>query len=169
MARYVDGFLLPMPKKNVPAYRRLARKAGKVWREHGALEYRECVGDDLKVKGLVSFPRRMKSKPGETVVFAWIVYKSRAHRDRVNANDEGPAPREDDGGRVVALRRQAHVLRRVQGPGRRVAPHSPARSRRSARSRAFRVSDAARSNSARASSDRPSFSSRSPRTLGKRW
>jgi len=85
MARYVDGFLLPMPKKNVGAYRRIARKAGKIWREHGALEYRECVGDDLNVKGVAPFPRRMKCKPGETVVFAWIVYKSRAHRDRVNA------------------------------------------------------------------------------------
>jgi len=82
---YVDGFLLPVPKRRIPAYRRIAQKAGKVWREHGALEYRECVGDDLKVKGMVPFPRRVKLKPGETVVFSWIVYKSRAHRDRVNA------------------------------------------------------------------------------------
>jgi uncharacterized protein YbaA (DUF1428 family) len=86
MARYVDGFVLPVPKKNVDAYRRMARKAGRLWREHGALEYLECVGDDLKVKNSVaSFPRRFQAKPGETVVFAWIVYKSRAHRDRVNA------------------------------------------------------------------------------------
>ena len=85
MARYVDGFVLPVPKKNVEAYRRISRKAGKVWRDHGALEYRECVGDDLNPKGAASFPRRIKTKPGETVVFAWIVYKSRAHRDRVNA------------------------------------------------------------------------------------
>jgi uncharacterized protein YbaA (DUF1428 family) len=83
--RYVDGFLLPVPKDNLQAYRRLARKAGKIWREHGALEYRECVGDDLDVQGMVPFPRRIKLKPGETVVFSWIVYKSRAHRDRVNA------------------------------------------------------------------------------------
>jgi uncharacterized protein YbaA (DUF1428 family) len=83
--RYVDGFLLPVPKKNVEAYRRMSQKAGKVWREHGALEYRECVGDDLVAKGMVPFPRRVKVKPGETVVFSWIVYKSRAHRDRVNA------------------------------------------------------------------------------------
>jgi uncharacterized protein YbaA (DUF1428 family) len=82
---YVDGFLLPVPKRKVQAYRRIAQKAGKVWREHGALEYRECVGDDLKVKGMVPFPRKVKLKPGETVVFSWIVYKSRAHRDRVNA------------------------------------------------------------------------------------
>ena len=82
---YVDGFVLPLPKKNIAAYRRIASKAGKVWREHGALEYRECVGDDLAVKMAASFPRSVKVKPGETVVFAWIVYKSRAHRDRVNA------------------------------------------------------------------------------------
>jgi uncharacterized protein YbaA (DUF1428 family) len=85
MPRYVDGFLIPVPKKNLGAYRRISRKAGKVWREHGALEYRECAGDDLNVNGVVSFPRRVKCKPGETVVFAWIVYRSRADRDRVNA------------------------------------------------------------------------------------
>ncbi len=85
MARYVDGFLLPVPRKQLDAYRRIARKAGRVWREHGAVEYRECVGDDLKVKMGVSFTRLVKVKPGETVVFSWIVYKSRAHRDRVNA------------------------------------------------------------------------------------
>lgn len=82
---YVDGFLLPIPTKNIDAYRRIAQKAGKIWREHGALEYRECVGDDLAVKMGVPFPRSLKLKRGETVVFAWIVYKSRAHRDRVNA------------------------------------------------------------------------------------
>jgi uncharacterized protein YbaA (DUF1428 family) len=82
---YVDGFLLPVPKKNLKAYRRMSLKAGKVWRDHGALEYRECVGDDLKAKFGLPFPRGMKLKPGETPVFSWIVYKSRAHRDRVNA------------------------------------------------------------------------------------
>jgi uncharacterized protein YbaA (DUF1428 family) len=82
---YVDGFLLPLPKKNVAAYRRIARAAGKIWREHGALEYRECVGDDLKPKGVVPFGRLLELKRGETVVFSWIVYRSRAHRDRVNA------------------------------------------------------------------------------------
>jgi uncharacterized protein YbaA (DUF1428 family) len=82
---YVDGFVLPVPKRNVEAYRRMARKAGKIWREHGALEYRECVGDDLKVKMGVPFSRLVRMKPGETVCFSWIVYKSRAHRDRVNA------------------------------------------------------------------------------------
>ncbi|MGH9748702.1 MAG: DUF1428 domain-containing protein [Candidatus Polarisedimenticolia bacterium] len=85
MPRYIDGFVLPVPKKNVRAYRRIAQKAGKVWRDHGALEYVECVGDDLKVKLPVSFPRRIGTRRGETVCFSWIVYKSRAHRDRVNA------------------------------------------------------------------------------------
>jgi len=83
--RYVDGFVLPVPRKNLPAYLRLARKAGKVWRDLGAIEYRESVGDDLKVKMGVPFPRLAKLKRGETVVFSWIVYKSRAHRDAVNA------------------------------------------------------------------------------------
>jgi len=83
--RYVDGYVLPVPKKNLAAYRRMAQKAGTIWREHGALEYRECAGDDLKVKVGVPFPRLAKSRPGETVVFSWIMFKSRAHRDRVNA------------------------------------------------------------------------------------
>ena len=83
--KYVDGYVLPVPKKNMPAYRRMAEKAGKVWREHGALEFRECVGDDLKTKMAASFPGTIKLKRGETVVFSWIVFKSRAHRDSVNA------------------------------------------------------------------------------------
>src|SRR5688572_15342064 len=81
---YVDGFLLPVPKKNLAAYRRIARKAGKIWREYGALDYKECVGDDLNQKGFVPFPRAIKVKAGETVVFSYIVYKSRAHRNAVN-------------------------------------------------------------------------------------
>lgn len=83
--KYVDGYVLPVPKKNLQAYRRMAQKAGKVWREHGALEFRECAGDDLKVKMGIPFTRLAKLKPGETAVFSWIVYKSRAHRDAVNA------------------------------------------------------------------------------------
>jgi uncharacterized protein YbaA (DUF1428 family) len=82
---YVDGYVLPVPKKNLQVYCRIAKKAAKIWREHGALEYRECVGEDLKVKWGVTFPRTLKIRPGETVVFAWIVFKSRAHPDRVNA------------------------------------------------------------------------------------
>ncbi|HYO51995.1 DUF1428 domain-containing protein [Archangium sp.] len=81
---YVDGFVLPVPKNNVQAYRRIAQKAGKIWKEHGALEYFECVGDDVKPGKLTSFPQSVKLKPDETVVFSWIVFKSRAHRDRVN-------------------------------------------------------------------------------------
>jgi uncharacterized protein YbaA (DUF1428 family) len=82
---YVDGFIVPVPKKKLVDYRKIARKAGKVWREHGALDYRECVADDVKVGKLTSFPRSVKMKPNETVVFSWITYKSRKHRDRVNA------------------------------------------------------------------------------------
>jgi uncharacterized protein YbaA (DUF1428 family) len=85
MAHYVDGFVLPVAKRNLAAYRRLARKMGKVCMEFGALEYRECVGDDLNVKWGVPFPRLLKLKPGETAFFSWITYKSRLHRDRVNA------------------------------------------------------------------------------------
>ncbi|CAN5853146.1 DUF1428 domain-containing protein [soil metagenome] len=83
--QYVDGFVLPVPQENLQAYRRIAQKAGKIWREHGALEYRECVGDDVKMGKLTSFPQSVKLKPGEIVVFSWIVFKSREHRDRVNA------------------------------------------------------------------------------------
>ena len=82
---YVDGFVLAVPKRKLPAYKRIATKAGRIWREHGALEYRECVGDDLAVKMGLPFPRLVRPKRGETIVFSWIVYKSRAHRDRVNA------------------------------------------------------------------------------------
>ena len=81
---YVDGFIVAVPKKNLQTYVRMAKKAGKVWREHGALEYREWVADDVKVGKRTSFPRSVKLKPDETVVFSWITYKSRAHRDRVN-------------------------------------------------------------------------------------
>jgi uncharacterized protein YbaA (DUF1428 family) len=85
MMPYVDGFVLPVPKKNLQAYRRMAQKAGKIWREFGAVQYVEAAADDLDVKFGVSFAKTIKLKPGETVVFSWIVYKSRAHRDRVNA------------------------------------------------------------------------------------
>jgi uncharacterized protein YbaA (DUF1428 family) len=85
MARYVDGFVVPVPKKNVQAYRAMARKAGRIWKEYGALEYTECVADDVKPGKLTSFPRSVKLKPTETVVFAWITYKSRRDRDRIIA------------------------------------------------------------------------------------
>jgi len=83
--RYVDGFILPVPKRKVGAYRRLARKCGRIWKEYGALEYVECVADDVMPGKLTSFPQSVKLKPGEVVWFSWIVYKSRKHRDQVNA------------------------------------------------------------------------------------
>jgi uncharacterized protein YbaA (DUF1428 family) len=82
--KYVDGYVLPVPTKNLAAYRQMAAKAAKIWRKYGALEFRECVGDDLKTIKVRSFPGLVKPKRGETVVFSWIVYKSRAHSDRVN-------------------------------------------------------------------------------------
>ena len=82
---YVDGFLLPVPKKKLAAYQKMAKAAGKVWMDHGALEYRECVGEDLNVKMGVPFPKTVKLKPGETVWFSFILYRNRKHRDRVNA------------------------------------------------------------------------------------
>ena len=82
---YVDGFVLPVPRANLAAYRRVARKAGTIWREYGALEYIECVEDDVKPGKWTSFPQSVKLKAGEVVVFAWIVYTSRAARDRINA------------------------------------------------------------------------------------
>src|SRR5262245_16897813 len=85
MPQYVDGFVIPVPKKNLEAYRRIAELAAKVWREHGGLEVRECVAEDVKMGKLTSFPRSVQRKPNETVVFSWIVYKSRADRDRINA------------------------------------------------------------------------------------
>lgn len=85
MPKYVDGFLLPVPKKNLAAYKKMSTKAGKIWKKHGALDYRECVADDMDAKGMTEFPKVIKTKPGEVVVFSWITYKSRAQRDRVNA------------------------------------------------------------------------------------
>ena len=108
---YVDGFIIPVPKKNLKAYRALAMKSAKIWREHGALEIRECVADDVTVGKWTSFPRSVKLKPDEVVIFSWIVYKSRAQRDRVNAKVmkdprlakmmEGKAPMPFDGKRMI--------------------------------------------------------------------
>jgi len=85
MAHYVDGFVLPVPQDKLDAYVEMAREAGKLWREHGALEFRECVADDVKVGELTSFPRSVHLEEGETVVFSWITFESREQRDRVNA------------------------------------------------------------------------------------
>ena len=82
---YVDGFVVPVPKANLDAYKKMARKAGKVWKDHGALQYHECVADDVKPGKSTSFPQAVKLKADEVVVFSWIVYKSRAERDRINA------------------------------------------------------------------------------------
>jgi uncharacterized protein YbaA (DUF1428 family) len=83
--QYVDGFVLPVPKKQLKLYRTIAQKAGKIWREHGALQYVEAVADDMDVKFGLPFPKLVKPKSGETIMFSFIVYKSRAHRDKVNA------------------------------------------------------------------------------------
>lgn len=85
MPNYVDGYVIPIPKKNLAAYARIAKQACKIWLEHGALDYKECAGDDLHIKPLMPFLKGIKAKPGETVVFAYVVFKSRKHRDKVNA------------------------------------------------------------------------------------
>jgi len=85
MALYVDGFVVPVPEDKLDAYLDMARESGRLWREHGALEFRECVADDVKVGEVTSFPRSVQVEEGETVVFSWIVFESREHRDRVNA------------------------------------------------------------------------------------
>lgn len=85
MNLYTDGFVIPVPKRKLAAYFKMARKASKIWREYGALDYKECVGDDLAAPFSMSFPKGIRTKAGETVVFSWIVYKSKAHRDKVNA------------------------------------------------------------------------------------
>lgn len=85
MAHYVDGYVIPIPKRNLSEYRRLARKAGRVWKEFGALEFHECAGDDLNVKGVVSFRKLLKLKGGETALFSWITYRSKSDRKRINA------------------------------------------------------------------------------------
>lgn len=83
--KYVDGYVVPIPTRNVKAYKSIAQKAGKIWREHGALDYCESVAEDTGIEGVVSFLQLAGAKKGETVIFAYIVYKSRAHRDKVNA------------------------------------------------------------------------------------
>jgi uncharacterized protein YbaA (DUF1428 family) len=85
MSRYVDGFVLPLPKDKVETYRKVAEKAGKIWKEHGALEYIECVGDDLEPQEMLTFPKLTGAGSDDTVIFSWIVYESREHRDAVNA------------------------------------------------------------------------------------
>ncbi|ATE59514.1 DUF1428 domain-containing protein [Thauera sinica] len=83
--KYVDGFLIPVPKDRIGRYREIASLAGQVWMEHGALQYYECIGDDLEIKDMVPFPRAAGAGAEDAVIFSWIVYESRAHRDEVNA------------------------------------------------------------------------------------
>lgn len=85
MPKYIDGFLLPLPKKKIEAYKKMSTQAGKIWKKHGALQYRECVIEHAEIEGMLPFGKVVKPKAGETIVFSWIVYKSRAHRDKVNA------------------------------------------------------------------------------------
>ena len=105
---YVDGFIVAVPKKKLEAYTRLSKKCGKVWREHGALDYHECVADDVKPGKWTSFPQAVNLEPDETVVFSYIVYPSRAERDRINALvmkdpriDMDPAHMPFDGKRMI--------------------------------------------------------------------
>lgn len=109
MAGYVDGFVIPMPKSKLAAYKKIAKTAGKIWKKHGALDYKECVGEDLKIKMGVPFPALAKVKPGETVVFSWIYYKSRAHRDKVNAKVMAdPAIKKMDCAKIFDCKRMSY-------------------------------------------------------------
>ena len=108
MAQYVDGFVLAVPRDNIAAYRKMSTKAGKVWKKYGALDYIECVADDVKPGKWTSFPQAVKLKPAEVVVFSWIVYKSRKDRDRINAlvmkdpfMQHGPGAEVFDGKRMI--------------------------------------------------------------------
>jgi uncharacterized protein YbaA (DUF1428 family) len=111
MSQYVDGFVLSVPKDKLAAYKKLSTKAGKIWREHGALEYRECVGDDMEVKGMVAFPKLAKARPGEVVVFSYVVFKSRKHRDAANKKimaDPRLAAMCDETGAIFDSKRMAY-------------------------------------------------------------
>src|SRR6266481_2978285 len=124
MTHYIDGFIIPLPKNKIDDYRRIAQKAGEVWRDHGALEYRECVGEELDVKRQVPFPHLINSTPDETVVLAWIVFKSRAHRDEVNAKvmkDPRLAAMDPN---AMPLDLQTNGLRRIRSPRRGLRPRA---------------------------------------------
>ena len=127
---YVDGFIVPVPTKKLNAYWKIAKLAGKVWKDHGALEYVECVADDVQKGKWTSFPRSVKLKRGEMVIFSYIVYKSRARpRPHHEEGDDRQAARQDDGPEDDAVRRQAHDLGRLQEQGGGVALSSRARER----------------------------------------
>jgi uncharacterized protein YbaA (DUF1428 family) len=119
---YVDGFIIPLPRKNISAYLAMAKKCGKIWKEHGALEYRECIGDDVPKGKRTSFPRSVKLKGNEAVVFSWIVYKiARRARYDHEEGDGRQAHEANDGHEQVALRRQTHDLRRLQDARRHIS------------------------------------------------
>ena len=108
---YVDGFVMPLPKSNVDEYRQIATTAGGVWRDHGALDYKECLADDVKVGEVTSFPQAVKLADDETVVFAWITYESRAHRDEVNEkvmNDDRMKELMEPAGAVADMQRMVY-------------------------------------------------------------
>ena len=111
MSNYIDGFVLTIARNNLPAYQRMARKAGRLWREHGALAYVECAGDDMNAAGMVSFPKLAKAKPCEVVIFAWATFKSRRARDAANAaimKDPRIAGMCDTSKRIVDCKRMAY-------------------------------------------------------------
>jgi uncharacterized protein YbaA (DUF1428 family) len=114
MANYVDGFVIPLPKKNLNTYQRLAQKAGRVRKDHGALELRECAGDDLNVEMGLSFPRGIKTKPARRFCFPYRVQVARSPRSRQRKGDEGPAYAEDDEVGTDAFRSQTDDVRRIQ-------------------------------------------------------
>ena len=116
MSQYIDGFVLSIPKDKLAAYKKLATKAGKIWREHGALDYRECVGDDLEAKGMVAFPKLAKSKPGEVVIFAYAVRVAQATRCCKQENHDRPTHCDDLRRYQRHLRLQTNGLRRLQEP-----------------------------------------------------
>ena len=111
MSHYIDGFVLSIPEVKLAAYKKLATKAGKIWREHGAVEYRECVGDDMAAEGTVAFPKLARSKPGEVVIFAYAVFKSRRQRDATNKKimaDPRIAAMCGEAGAIIDFKRMAH-------------------------------------------------------------
>lgn len=111
MERYVDGFLIPIAKDRIGEYREMAQKAGEVWKEHGAIEYCECVGDDLDIEEMVSFKKAADTSDEETVIFSWIVFESREHRDSVNAavmNDPRIKDMMESGSELFDYRRMAY-------------------------------------------------------------
>ncbi|NOS68456.1 MAG: DUF1428 domain-containing protein [Verrucomicrobia bacterium] len=111
MSQYIDGFVIPVAKNKIAAYRRLARRAAKMWKDHGALDFRESSGDDLEVKGMTPFGRFAKTKPGETVVFSWVIFKSRKHRDQANAsimNDPRMAALGEASNKIIDCKRIAY-------------------------------------------------------------